>query len=383
MAGEAPGAQPIRWIATDDRVQPDAGVGLCLSGGGYRAMVFHLGALWRLNELGWLPRLDRVSSVSGGSITAGQLALEWPRLAFDEQGVAVNFRARVVDPVRALASRTIDETAIVVGLLTPERIGERLADEYREGLLGTGTLQDLPDRPRFIFNATNLASGALLRFSKEELADWRVGTVPDPDIDVAVAVACSSAFPPVLSPFEIDLRRAAWQTVDGNDLVGAPYRGRVRCTDGGVYDNLGLETVWKRCRTVLVSDAGGALDDDPDPPEDWVRQTLRVLKVVDNQVRDLRRQQVQSGYVQGLRDGAYWGIRSDIAGYRPLDGALPAPHANALALAEIPTRLRRLSAPLQERLINWGYAITDAAIRRWVTPGASPPGGFPYAGGLS
>ena len=44
---------------------------LCLSGGGYRAMLFHVGALWRLNELGLLPRLDRVSSVSGGSITAG------------------------------------------------------------------------------------------------------------------------------------------------------------------------------------------------------------------------------------------------------------------------------------------------------------------------
>ena len=45
--------------ATDDR--PRQGVALCLSGGGYRAMLFHVGALWRLNELGWLPRLDRVS----------------------------------------------------------------------------------------------------------------------------------------------------------------------------------------------------------------------------------------------------------------------------------------------------------------------------------
>ncbi len=383
MAGEAPGAQPIRWIATDDRVEPDSGIGLCLSGGGYRAMVFHLGALWRLNELGWLPRLDRVSSVSGGSITAGRLALEWPRLAFDERGVAADFVARVVDPVRALASRTVDETAIVVGLLTPERIGERLAEAYRDGLLGTATLQDLSDHPRFIFNATNLASGVLLRFSKTELADWRVGLIPDPDIDVAVAVACSSAFPPVLSPFELDLRRADWRTVEGNDLVGDEYRGKVRCTDGGVYDNLGLETVWKRCRTVLVSDAGAGLDDDPDPPEDWIRQTVRVLRVIDNQVRDLRKHQVQSGYLQGLRDGAYWGIRSDIANYQPLEGALDAPHADTLELAEIPTRLRRLSAPVQERLVNWGYAITDAAIRRWVTPDVPPPDGFPYAGGVS
>src|SRR5215470_5372477 len=54
---------------------PQPCVALCLSGGGYRAMLFHVGVLWRLNELGWLARLDRVSSVSGGSITAGVLAL--------------------------------------------------------------------------------------------------------------------------------------------------------------------------------------------------------------------------------------------------------------------------------------------------------------------
>jgi NTE family protein len=41
-------------------------------------MVFHLGVLWRLDELGYLARLDRISSVSGGSITAAMLGLKWP-----------------------------------------------------------------------------------------------------------------------------------------------------------------------------------------------------------------------------------------------------------------------------------------------------------------
>jgi NTE family protein len=53
------------------------GIALCLSGGGYRAMLFHVGALWRLNELGYLAKLDRISSVSGGSITAALLGLRW------------------------------------------------------------------------------------------------------------------------------------------------------------------------------------------------------------------------------------------------------------------------------------------------------------------
>ena len=64
------------------------GIGLCLSGGGFRAMLFHLGCFVRLNELGLLPRLERVASVSGGSIAAGALAVAWPELEFDASGVA-------------------------------------------------------------------------------------------------------------------------------------------------------------------------------------------------------------------------------------------------------------------------------------------------------
>src|SRR3981081_428864 len=52
------------------------GIGLCLSGGGFRATLFHLGALRRVNELGVLSRTDfrTVASVSGGSIMSAQLA---------------------------------------------------------------------------------------------------------------------------------------------------------------------------------------------------------------------------------------------------------------------------------------------------------------------
>lgn len=378
MPAEATAQPPVRYLPTDSRTPPKDGVGLCLSGGGYRAMLFHLGTLWRLNELGWLERLDRVSSVSGGSLTAAALGLAWPQLAFGA-GVATRFTDLVVDPVRALARVTVDEAAIAVGLLTPDTIGERVSRAYAKHLLGEATLQDLPDAPRFIINATNLASGALLRLSKQEIADYRVGRVPDPTLPIADAVACSSAFPPVLSPFELDLRRASWETEEGNDIPDPEYRGELKLSDGGVYDNLGLETVYKKCRTVLVSDAGGHLADEPDPPTDWVRQTLRVLGVIDNQVRELRKSQVVDSYVEGERDGAYWGIRSDIANYG-LPDALPAPVERTLVLAETPTRLRKLDDRLQERLINWGYALTDAALRKHVAtaPPAPPPAGFPY-----
>jgi NTE family protein len=83
--------QPVRTIETDDPLaKPQPGMALCLSGGGYRAMLFHLGALWRLNEFGLLRGLVRVSSVSGGSITAGMLGLMWERLQFNDQNAATN-----------------------------------------------------------------------------------------------------------------------------------------------------------------------------------------------------------------------------------------------------------------------------------------------------
>lgn len=69
----------------------DDGIGLCLSGGGYRAMLYHARALVRLNELGFLPRLAEVASVSGGSLTAGLLALRWPKLRFDDAGHGADF----------------------------------------------------------------------------------------------------------------------------------------------------------------------------------------------------------------------------------------------------------------------------------------------------
>jgi NTE family protein len=115
------GAQePITGTTAQAPRAPAAGVALCLSGGGYRAMLFHLGALWRLNELGWLAKLDRISSVSGGSITAATLALHWTSLGFDN-GVATEFEAQLVDPIRAFAARTVDVGAVLRGLLIPGR----------------------------------------------------------------------------------------------------------------------------------------------------------------------------------------------------------------------------------------------------------------------
>lgn len=129
---------------------PAPGVGLCLSGGGFRAMLFHLGAIWRLNELGYLPKLDRISSVSGGSITAGMLAMKWNRLRFGPDGCAENYIEEVVQPIRAMANRTVDIPAILGGLLVPVWISRRVIASYKQYLFGNTSLKDLPDHPGFV-----------------------------------------------------------------------------------------------------------------------------------------------------------------------------------------------------------------------------------------
>ena len=354
-----------------------AGPALCLSGGGYRAMVFHVGVLWRLNEAGYLTRLDRISSVSGGSITAGVLALHWNELGFDGRGVAAAFENLVVTPIRELAGHTIDAKAIFGGVVLPGSIGEKVAAAYDRYLFKGATLQALPDTPRFVFNATNVQSGALWRFAKAYMADYRVGKVDRPVLPLATAVAASSAFPPVLSPVELDLEPGAVQPQPGCDLCHEPYTTNVVLTDGGVYDNMGLETVWKRYRTVLVSDAGGKMQPEAEPEGDWAQHALRILDLIDNQVRSLRKRQVIGAYEDGSREGAYWGIRTDIADYA-LGDALPCPFDRTIELANTPTRLKRLETDLQERLINWGYAVCDAALRRHVDPTIAKPAGFPY-----
>lgn len=377
---------PVRAIAGDEAAgPPEHGIALCLSGGGYRAMIFHVGALWRLNEAGYLSRLARVSSVSGGSITAGVLGLKWPRLAFDGAGVARGFGAEVVEPLRALAGRTIDAGAIMTGVLLPGvSVADRVTSAYEKHLFGDATLQALPDVPRFVLNATNVQTGALWRFSKPYMADYRVGRVLNPTLPLARAVAASSAFPPVLSPVDLELRAGDWETppVPGADLAREPFTTDVVLSDGGVYDNLGLETAWKRYDTILVSDAGGALQPEPEPERDWARHVVRILEVIDNQVRSLRKRQLIAAYQRGERRGAYWGIRSDVADYHLAD-ALPCPFDRTSALAAVPTRLARMDADQQERLINWGYAICDAALRRHVDPAVARPAGFPFpAAGL-
>jgi NTE family protein len=364
---------PIHDLA---RTQPETGTALCLSGGGYRAMMFHAGCLWRLNEAGLLGTLKRISSVSGGSIAAGVLGMNWKGLNATANAPSTRFKELVIGPIREMASTTVDEGAVLGGIFLPGTISDHVAGKYKSVLFGKTTLQDLPDEPRFVINATNVQSGVLMRFSKPYIRDYRVGKILNPTLPLAVAVAASSAFPPVLSPCEIKVADYGMKfepATEGEDLNRPPFTSDLVLSDGGVYDNLGLETAWKRYDTILVSDGGAHYQAQPDPHTDWARHSYRVLDLIDSQVRALRARQIIALFNSGERKGCYWGIRQDYPG-----GGLPCPPNRTAQLAAIATRLKSMDSDTQEQLINWGYAICDATLRTRFKQDLPPAAGFPY-----
>jgi NTE family protein len=99
---------------------------------------------------------------------------------------------------------------------------------------------------------------------------------------------------------------------------------------------------------------------------------VRVLKVIDNQVRALRKRQIIAAFKSSPgeadhRDGVYVGIRSEVADYR-LEDAMPADPKITDELAGLPTRLAGVSETQQKRLINWGYTICDTGLCKHVMP---------------
>lgn len=348
---------------------------LALSGGGFRATLYHCGALLRLNELGWLSRVSRISSVSGGSIAAGMLAVAWPKLV-DASGRFTNLDTEVIEPLRAFCRRHIDERAVTWGTIHPGKsIGNVLADFYDDIFEGK-TLRDLPAAPQFVFNATNLQTGRLVRIAGFGLREYTIGQIALPDLRIAVAVAASSAFPPVLSPVEILLNPADWTDVEGTSHFGDPnYTTRLSLTDGGAYDNLGLETV-DDFDPVIVSDAGAPFGTEESASAFWPKQAMRALDIATDQARALRKRLLFAECKASGRQPVYAGIDGDITRYTA-PRVLAADPLLAKGLAHLRTRLNPFSDEEQGQLINWGWLMMDVALRSHVSQGQAAPTVWP------
>ena len=344
-------------------------LGLALSGGGFRATLFGLGSLWRLNDAGLLGRLDRITGVSGGSILLGVLAHRWRELDFAE-GCARNFSSQMVAPVQTFCAQTIDVGAGIAGWLNPfKSAGDYLIARYRDDLFGATTLKDLPTpqdgAPLFTFYATSLQTGSNVRLNQRRVADYKIGENTTLAVPLATAVAASSAFPPIFSPIELETDPEEW--TGGNLPNKDKLREKLVLADGGIYDNMGLEQLAgnssDKVDIILASDAGAPFGVDEDPNQDPISQLGRVRDILIEQTRALRKRWLVENFIQGERQGAYWGVTTDIGDYGLPDTLARDTHITA-SLQTVKTRLSGFEPELQGQLINWGYALCDAALRK-------------------
>ena len=224
--------------------------GLALSGGGFRAAIYHLGVIRFLRDAGALSQVSHITSVSGGSVLGAHLVLNWDRYnGTDEefQQVADELLSFMRLDVRNRIVRRFPLASMVnFGRRTMRMSTKRqytraglLEQHYEKYLYGDTGLFRLPDRPRLYVLATNLSEGSLCAFHRDGMLlqrRSRSGKLHFEEIEIGLAtvpmaVAASSAFPGFFPPLE--LRNAEVGAKEGEF-------GSHAFTDGGIYDNLGL-----------------------------------------------------------------------------------------------------------------------------------------------
>ena len=379
---------------------PARNIGLALSGGGSRAIAFHLGCFRALYDLRLLDRLEVISSVSGGSVLTAMYA--YSSDSFED------FDARVVDRLRtgfvrdvircsvhpAAIGKTI-ATVLVTGStsllrmtakILPKAFRERVSllndakptptrrfysrteafcDALVSGLFGDRTVADVErENLEVVINATELRTGSAFRFGSQESACWRFGTVPQSDVLVADAVAASAAYPIFLPALDRTYTFARH---------GTTKEDRVLLTDGGVFENLGVSPL-EPGRDPLISsnvfnpeyiiccDAGVGLLDDDIFPLWWPSRMKRVFLTTFRKVQDATRKRLHqldsanriSGFIL-----SYLGQRDEVLPWLPVD----LPHRDEVY--EYPTDFFAMDDEEIDRLALRGELLTRVLISHY------------------
>jgi integrative and conjugative element protein (TIGR02256 family) len=301
-------------------------VGLALSGGGSRAIAFHLGCLRALHDRGILDRVQVISSVSGGSVIAALYAYSQGSFAeFDASVVALLRRGlqraivhRLAHPVGAAgmtgtmaiaspAAFAADGARTIVSLLSSAiglrgrkvvSIIDKIQPPFRRWQSATvafeAVLRDrlfgsipiaTPRRADFdvVINACELRSGSAFRFGSRESGCWRYGAIGGNAVEVAHAVSASAAYPALLPALD--------EVLSFTDRNGVTRKRRVLLTDGGVYDNLGVTCLEPRSagdvgynrfapEYIICCDAGQGIFKDNPVPYLWGPRMARAFESV-------------------------------------------------------------------------------------------------------
>jgi NTE family protein len=369
-------------------------IAMALSGGGFRATVFHLGMLARFAQDHLLEEVNFLSTVSGGSLCAGLVfklnGYQWP--------ASTTYLQQVEPEARRLLT-TIDlQKAVMIRAATTfwAVLGTRADDlsALMQRLWGIDIpLKQLPAAPRWMINATCYESGKNFRFERFRMGDYRLGYTYDTDLPLTDAMAASAGFPGLIGPLELKTAPHNWfrykdahEAAPGDDPeterqrltedVVLPY-DELHLWDGGVYDNHGLEGLhsftdgWlSGVDFLVVSDAAGRSK--PERYKAGPKALLRIITGIQmDQIRSLRSRAVVERFVNHDDEGVFLQtgntprhVLRRAGRSAELPDLLPdfQPEAEAQAVAQMETHIKQMGEDEYERVFRHGFEVADLTL---------------------
>lgn len=339
-------------------------IALALSGGGIRAIVFHLGVMRLLAERRLLEHVERISTVSGGSLLVGLMLqtnqYQWPSSEYFIEVVYPDLR-------NTLCKRSF-QWAALRQLLNPLNLPFIFS---RANLLALAIekewnirikLSELPSKPEWSINATTAENGKRFRFKQSDIGDYQLGYASPGEFPLASAMAVSAAFPGGFGPLQLNAILFDWQKREWNAPKGTEQSVNIgyktlHLYDGGIYDNLGLEPFFDAGRSkakhpgsvIIVSDAGRPLPSGFDFFSLNPFRLKRVADIMSDQSHALRVRTFSNYLQESPGGGAFIYIGT------PVEAQLPC--KSATFASNFPTTLRRIDLAEFDLLANHGYQV--------------------------
>ena len=252
--------------------ESDLKIAIALSGGGVRAAVFHLGVLGRLAEDRLLEKITRISTVSGGTLVTGLVysiaGNKWPTSDVYLKECLIQTRHYLTET--NIQSNALFRGIAKLGYFIPG--GAKVISKSIQDCWGiSGSLNDIPPEPRWVLNATTFESGKNWRFIPlRRMGDYVVNYVEKPNIPLTDAMVASAAYPGLIGPLVLRTKKFSWFEFEGqNQITAQPRFKKLHLWDGGIYDNLGVEALFKIAdkheyqddyNFLVVSDASNAIE---------------------------------------------------------------------------------------------------------------------------
>ena len=333
-------------------------VGLALSGGGFRASLYHLGVLAQLAELDLLRKVEVLSCVSGGSILGAHYYLKVRQLLqtktdaeitrkdyiqlvhemIDEfvAGVQKNIRTRVAvnffKNFRIFLSSTYSRTFRIAELYE-EHLYSRVKDGHTEGPRWLNDLTIFPQTkingevfndssfapkyqnwrrdakvPILVLNAATLNTGHTWQYTATWMGEAPAGIDSEIDGNERLRRMYYSDAPEDHRKVRLGQAVGASAAVPG---VFAPltldslYPDRIiRLADGGVADNQGVASLLEQdCRVMLVSDASGQMESQATASQKILGVLLRSNSIFQARIREAEYHDLKGRRRSGLLRG--------------------------------------------------------------------------------